>query len=78
VLADDRGIGSFLAGLVGYRARPSALEVAAYLAYLVVAAVLLTRGTSPARRAGRERLRVAAPAVSSRPAEPRALRRDVR
>ncbi len=34
-------LGNFLGGLVGYRARPSALEVIAYVAYLVMAAVLL-------------------------------------
>ncbi len=34
---DDRGvIGGFLAGLIGYRATPSALEVAAYVVYLAV------------------------------------------
>jgi high-affinity iron transporter len=36
-LLDDQGsVGGFLAGLVGYRARPSALEAAAYLVYLAV------------------------------------------
>jgi high-affinity iron transporter len=40
-LLDDHGIvGSFLAGLVGYRARPTALEVGAYVAYLLSAGVL--------------------------------------
>jgi len=40
-LLSDRGIlGGFLGGLVGYRARPSLLEVIAYASYLVVAATL--------------------------------------
>src|SRR5262249_42159165 len=38
---DDRGaVGSFLAGLLGYRARPSSLEVGAYVGYLGLAAWL--------------------------------------
>jgi high-affinity iron transporter len=41
-LLDDHGsVGGFLAGLVGYRARPSALEVAAYVVYLVGASLLV-------------------------------------
>jgi len=54
---DDRGfLGSLLAGLLGYRSRPSTLEVLAYAAYLVLAGVLIFRGTrdrrpSMARRA---------------------------
>jgi len=43
LLEDGRGIGGFLAGLVGYRATPSALEALAWLAYLVLAASLLWR-----------------------------------
>lgn len=40
-LLDDHGVvGGVLAGLVGYRARPTALEVVAYGAYLVVAGSL--------------------------------------
>jgi high-affinity iron transporter len=40
-LLDDHGvIGGFLAGLVGYRARPSTLEVAAYALYLIGAGTL--------------------------------------
>jgi high-affinity iron transporter len=40
-LLSDRGIvGGFLAGLAGYRARPSLLEVIAYASYLLVAATL--------------------------------------
>jgi high-affinity iron transporter len=41
-LLDDRGLmGGFLAGLVGYRARPSLLEALAYIGYLVVAGALV-------------------------------------
>ena len=40
-LLDDHGsLGGFLAGLVGYRARPSLLEIAAYVTYLVAATAL--------------------------------------
>jgi len=41
ILSDRTVLGSFLAGLVGYRARPSALEASAYVVYIVTAAVLL-------------------------------------
>jgi high-affinity iron transporter len=41
LLADRGAVGGFLAGLLGYRARPSALEVAAYAAYLIIAGRLL-------------------------------------
>src|SRR5712692_10296751 len=48
-LLNDRSVvGSFLAGLVGYRARPSALEVIAYVGYLILAGVLLFRHRTPA------------------------------
>src|SRR6266446_1567785 len=40
VLDDHGGVGGFLAGLVGYRARPSALEVLAYASYLLAAGAL--------------------------------------
>lgn len=41
---DDHGfVGSFLNGLVGYRAKPSLLEAATYLLYLIVAGGLLFR-----------------------------------
>src|SRR5262249_57828539 len=41
-LLDDHGsVGGFLAGLVGYRARPSALEVAGYILYLAGATALV-------------------------------------
>ena len=48
-LLDDKSVvGSFLGGLAGYRARPSLLEMLAYVAYLVVAGVLFFR--SPGER----------------------------
>jgi high-affinity iron transporter len=41
-ILDDGGlVGSFLAGLIGYRARPSLLEVVAYVGYLVAVLFLL-------------------------------------
>lgn len=40
VLSDQGVLGSFLNGLVGYRARPSAIEVAGYLTYLVIGGAL--------------------------------------
>jgi high-affinity iron transporter len=40
VLDDRHGAGGFLAGLIGYRARPSAFEVLGYAAYLLVAGSL--------------------------------------
>jgi len=41
---DDHGfVGGFLGGLIGYRARPSLLEVAGYLLYVLVAGTLLLR-----------------------------------
>ena len=43
---DDRSfLGSLLAGLFGYRSRPSTLEAVAYGAYLVVAGALIFRRT---------------------------------
>ncbi len=50
-LLDDGGvIGGFATGLLGYRARPTALEVLAYAGYLVAAGFLLFgRAASPAR-----------------------------
>ena len=44
LLEDHGGAGGFLAGLIGYRARPTALELAAYLAYLVAAGMLFLPG----------------------------------
>ncbi|HEY7139018.1 MAG TPA: FTR1 family protein [Methylomirabilota bacterium] len=44
---DDGGfVGSLLAGLLGYRARPSTWEVGAYVAYLAVAGWLLFGGSA--------------------------------
>ena len=40
LLDDHRSVGGFLAGLIGYRARPSGLEVAGYLLYLLAASRL--------------------------------------
>jgi high-affinity iron transporter len=51
-LVSDRSlVGSFLAGLIGYRAQPSAFEAGAYLAYVLVAGVLLF-GKMPTSRSG--------------------------
>ena len=49
LLSDRSGIGSFLSGLVGYRARPSGAEVAAYAVYVLAMGTLLFR---PLPRAG--------------------------
>ena len=53
-LLDDHGLfGGLLAGLLGYRARPTALETSAYVLYIVVAGTLffpaLIRRRVPAR-----------------------------
>ena len=45
ILSDRSVVGSFLAGLVGYRARPSLLEAGGYVAYLAVAGVFLLGGS---------------------------------
>lgn len=52
LLDDGGGVGSFLAGLMGYRARPSALEVGAYLGYLAVAGMLVFGNPFGLRRGG--------------------------
>ena len=45
-LLDDQSLlGGFMSGLIGYRARPSALEVGAYVTYLIVAGILIFRET---------------------------------
>ena len=41
LLRDDGLAGAFLKGLVGYRARPTGLEVAAYIGYLLIASLIL-------------------------------------
>jgi len=49
-LLDDQGLlGSFLGGLVGYRARPTILEVGAYVGYLVAAGLLIFGRRVPRR-----------------------------
>jgi high-affinity iron transporter len=49
---DDRGlVGGFLFGLIGYRARPSVLEAAAYAAYIVIAGWALFGGVGSKRAA---------------------------
>jgi high-affinity iron transporter len=60
LLADDSPIGSFLAGLAGYRARPTMLEVAGYLAYLFAAGWLFfgPRRQAPLAAATRSRANV--------------------
>ncbi len=52
-LLDDRSlVGSFLGGLVGYRARPSGFEVGAYVLYVLVAGSLLLASRRPIVRPG--------------------------
>jgi high-affinity iron transporter len=52
ILTDRSVVGSFLSGLVGYRARPSLLEVGAYATYLLTAGwLLLGGGLKPASEA---------------------------
>jgi high-affinity iron transporter len=64
-LLDDHGtVGGFLAGLIGYRARPSALELAAYALYLLVASPLFFPRLYGAGRRRQTRLRE--PAATSR------------
>src|SRR6266545_1620913 len=53
-LSDGSVVGSFLGGLVGYRARPSLLEVGGYASYLMGAGLLVLGGAlrrAPARAA---------------------------
>jgi high-affinity iron transporter len=62
-LLDDHSIvGSLLAGLVGYRARPSALEVAGYLVYVIAAGTLFF--PTLVRRRGRGASDLAEPAAN--------------
>ena len=44
LLSDSGVVGGFLAGLLGYRVRPSALEVAGYVAYLLVVGFVILGG----------------------------------
>jgi high-affinity iron transporter len=64
VLSDTSVVGSFLSGLVGYRARPSLYEALAYAAYLVSAGILVF-GTT---------LRAPAPVPAAAAAPPQAVR----
>jgi high-affinity iron transporter len=41
LLRDDGLAGAFLKGLIGYRTRPTGLEVAAYIGYLLIAGLML-------------------------------------
>jgi high-affinity iron transporter len=52
-LDDHSGVGSLLASLLGYRARPTATEIVAYLGFLALAGWLLF---GPARRSSSEPL----------------------
>ncbi len=57
LLSDRSVVGSFLGGLVGYRARPSLLEVSGYLAYLLGAGFLVLGASlrpAPAGQAARQ------------------------
>ena len=64
-LLDDHGsVGGFLAGLIGYRARPSALEIVAYVVYLVSATMLFFPGVVRGRPQGNGR--VVEPAQTTR------------
>ena len=47
LLSDRSGIGSFLSGLVGYRAQPTLPEVCAYAAYLIVVGALFFGRRAP-------------------------------
>ena len=54
LLSDGSVVGSFLGGLVGYRARPSLIEVSGYITYLLGAGFLVLGGSlrpAPARAA---------------------------
>src|SRR5947207_5299489 len=52
LLEDGKGLGGFLAGLIGYRARPTLLEAGAWLVYVVTIGAVLwgPRRTRPAAR----------------------------
>jgi high-affinity iron transporter len=60
ILSDQSVVGSFLSGLVGYRAQPSLLEIGAYVGYLLAAGLLLFGGA----------LKGAPPVVTATAAEP--------
>jgi high-affinity iron transporter len=50
LVSEHGGVGGFLSGLLGYRAQPSTLEVAAYAAYLLGAGLLLFGPTATPTR----------------------------
>jgi len=52
-LGDQGLVGTFLNGLIGYRSRPSALEVAGYATYLLVAGIVLFAPITVGRRSRR-------------------------
>ena len=66
LLSDRSVLGSFLTGLIGYRARPSLFEVLAYWAYLIAASILLFRRGQPAVERSPERVTASRPVVRSR------------
>lgn len=51
ILSDHSVVGSFLAGLIGYRARPSVFEMLAYAGYLIAAGLLVFGPRPSASRA---------------------------
>jgi high-affinity iron transporter len=51
ILSDSSVVGSFLAGLLGYRARPSLPEVCGYVTYLLVIGLLVLGGSRKVVRA---------------------------
>lgn len=56
-LLDDRSlVGSFLGGLVGYRAKPSVLEALAYMLFLLIAGGLVARPAAVTRPAAHRSL----------------------
>jgi high-affinity iron transporter len=65
ILDDHGSIGGFLAGLVGYRARPSALEIVGYILYLAGATALVLPSLF-GRKAPRNGNNVVEPATPSR------------
>ena len=51
LLSEGSGVGGFVAGLLGYRARPTVLEMVAWATYLAVAVLTLWRPAAPSRPA---------------------------
>jgi high-affinity iron transporter len=67
-LLDDHGVlGGLLGGLIGYRSRPSALELAAYVGYVALAAALFFPGVIRRSPGGRLQLVEAAAESPSSP-----------